>query len=150
MKVEDKIKKEDTDKDIDTEMSRDTSRDIMSQLKTYSGTAYELPPEATPNYQHNEQRRLIISALSSVCREAFSIGDENQERAADALVELGATEDDIIAFGPYWDKKEDKPNYTGKPYLKSLMQNIKDSIAASKKVVATGLTDAQIAGRTQA
>lgn len=127
------------DIDTDTDVSRDMSRDTVSRPhikpKLHGGVHYELPPEDVPHYQHNEQRRLIISALSSVCRETFAIGDDDQERAADALIEIGATEDDIIAFGPYWDKKEDKPDYTGKPYLKSLMQNIKESM--TKKSVAS-------------
>jgi hypothetical protein len=92
---------------------------------------YKHDSSEMPNYQHNETRRLIISALSSVCRETFVIGDEKQERAADALIELGATEADIIAFGPYWAKVEGKP-YNGKPYLKSLMQNIKESMVVGK------------------
>lgn len=94
-------------------------------------TNQELPPEAAPNYEHHEKRRLIISALSSVCRETFVIGDEKQEKAADALIELGATEADILAFPAYWDKQEGKP-YPGKPYLKSLLQNIKESMETAK------------------
>jgi hypothetical protein len=119
------------DTDIDKiRIDKNQKAPILSAEKI---TNQELPPEARPNYQHNESRRLIISALSSVCRETFVIGDEKQEQAADALIELGATEADIIAFGPYWAKVDGKP-YNGKPYLKSLMQNIKESMAVGKPI----------------
>ena len=104
---------------------------------------YEHDPAEMPNYQHNENRRVIISALSGVCRETFAIGDEKQERAADALIKDGITEDNVLAFPSHWDKMENKP-YTGKPYLKSLMQNIKESMSSKKANDPIGLTDAQI------
>jgi hypothetical protein len=131
------VEKKKIQKDIDIDACQNTNSRLSQELvRTSKITNQELPPEARPNYQHNESRRLIISALSSVCRETFVIGDEKQERAADALIELGATEADIIAFGPYWAKVEGKP-YNGKPYLKSLMQNIKESME-SKGAKPTG------------
>ena len=127
------VKKEEEGKkeDIDTDMSRDMSRDIMSQQynkpKLYGGTAYELPPEAMPHYQHNEQRRVMISALSGVVKEVFKIGDPELDRAADALIEESITEDDIGAFPKWW---QGNGHYQGKPALKSLMQNIKESLSS--------------------
>jgi hypothetical protein len=88
---------------------------------------YEMPPEDTPHYQHNEQRRVIMVALAGVVKETFVIGDDAQEKAADALIAEGIAEEDILAFPTWW---KANGHYAGKPALKSLMQNIKESLSA--------------------
>ena len=93
----------------------------------HSGTHYEHDPADVPGYQHNEQRRVIMVALASVVKETFVIGDDAQERAADALIAEGITEGDILAFPKWW---KVNGHYAGKPALKSLMQNIKESLSA--------------------
>ena len=118
-----------------TEQNR-IDKNILDETDTpkHSGMAYEMPPEDVPHYQHNEQRRVVMSALASVVKETFVIGDDAQERAADALIAEGIAEDDIRAFSKWW---KTNGHYTGKPALKSLMQNIKESLSATRAKVRT-------------
>ena len=118
------------DIDIDVDASRKTNSGASQELvktKLHSGTHYEHDPADVPGYQHNEQRRVIMVALASVVKETFVIGDDAQERASDALIAEGITEGDILAFPKWW---KVNGHYAGKPALKSLMQNIKESLSA--------------------
>ena len=124
-----------------TEQNRIDKNIYKSDTPIHSGTTYELPPEDVPHYQHNEQRRVIISALSGVVKEVFKIGDPDLDRDADALIRDGITEDDVYAFPKWW---KVNGHYEGKPALKSLMQNIKESLSPRQAAEEWGANALQV------
>ncbi len=141
----------DVDVDVDVDACQNTNSGVSQELvrsnekpTLHSGSHYELPPEDTPNWQHNEERRVIIAALASIVKEVFTVADPAVERDADALIADGVTEADIRRFTKWW---KAHGHYEGPPALKSVMQNIKASMPTKSEAI--GLTDAQIQGRVQ-
>lgn len=102
--------------------SRDSSK--IPDVPIHSGSHNELAPEDVPHYQHNEERRVIISALSGIVKEVFMVGDPKLDMAADALLSEGATEGGIARFAKWW---KSNGHYNGKPALKSVLQNYKEA-----------------------
>lgn len=91
---------------------------------------YELPEDAEPFSDGNEKRQEMVTAISGVVRETCAIGvtEDKFNQAADAFIADGLTTDDVKHFSDWWSKQDDRP-YTGKPWLKSLVQNIKESLS---------------------
>jgi hypothetical protein len=94
----------------------------------HSGTSYELPPEAQPF--DNSKRQAMVTAIAGVVRETCAIGvtEDKFNQAADAFIADGLTTDDVKKFSEWWNRQDDRP-YSGKPWLKSLVQNIKESLS---------------------
>ena len=79
-----------------------------------------------PFAAEDDARRSMIATLSKVVRETYAIGvnGDKFEQVADALISDGIPEADVAAFSSWWDKQEDRVPKSGKPYLKSVLNNI--------------------------
>jgi hypothetical protein len=93
-------------------------------------TIYELPEDAHPFSDAHERRQEMVTAISGVVRETCAIGvtEDKFNQAADAFIADGLTTEDVKRFSNWWSKQDDRP-YAGKPWLKSLVQNIKESLS---------------------
>ncbi len=115
-----------SDKDIDKK------REDSPPSSIHSGIADEIT-EMGVNPERDEQRREMISCISGVVRETFAIGfnSDTFEQVADALIDDGIAEDQVKQFGKWWEIPGN--GYEGRPYLKSLLQNIKETAKPEAK-----------------
>lgn len=92
-------------------------------------TRAELPPEALPENQQtaDDQHREMIGAISAVVKQTYApgINEELFDSAAAALASKGVTCEQVRAFGQWW---KSNGHYEGKPALKSLLNEIDNSL----------------------
>lgn len=99
----------------------------------------EIPNEATPFPEQEDAISEMVSCLSQVVKDVFSIrGNEQKFReAAVDLIGRGISQEQVRAFSGYW---KDNGYYKGKPALTSLVQEIENSINGVKAIHKNGLS----------
>lgn len=101
---------------------------------------YELPDPYTPFPEIAERRMEMVSALSGVVKDVASVGvsEAKFEQAADELIKRGITIEQVKAFKDWWAANG---YYPGKPALKSLLQEIENSINGVTRVTGENSND---------
>jgi hypothetical protein len=81
-----------------------------------------------PPSTHDDCRQEMVSHIGGAVKDTYAIGlnSDKFEQVADALIDQGITTEQVDAFPAWWSANG---HYEGRPALKSLLDNIKESIA---------------------
>ena len=116
--------------------SADDPSSIHSDPYVYkNGHTHEMPNGLHPFPESQESMEEMVSAISRVVKETRvpGITGDSFEQVARAFVDSGVTPEQVLAFREWW-ATPGNGYYKGKPALKSLLQEIQNSIASNSGV----------------